>query len=87
MSIRPPSRRNDRPSLLARGGYYPPRRFKVVLHKAADKAVTDLLQQISRSEDDVSRALAEVFVRAVEANLQELNRARARKERGQAPAN
>jgi ATP-dependent Clp protease adapter protein ClpS len=36
MSIRPPSRRNDRPSLLARGGYFP-RRFKVVLHKTADK--------------------------------------------------
>ena len=37
MSIRPPSRRNDRPSLLARGGYFSARRFKVVLHKAADK--------------------------------------------------
>ncbi len=36
MSIRPPSRRNDRPSLLARG-YFPVRRFKVVLHKSADK--------------------------------------------------
>ena len=37
MSIRPPSRRNDRPSLLARGGYASARRFKVVLHKTADK--------------------------------------------------
>jgi ATP-dependent Clp protease adapter protein ClpS len=37
MSIRPPSRRNDRLSLSARGGFLPPRRFKVVLHKAADK--------------------------------------------------
>jgi ATP-dependent Clp protease adapter protein ClpS len=37
MSIRPPSRRNDRPSLLARGGYFPLRRFKVVLHKSTDK--------------------------------------------------
>ena len=37
MSIRPPSRRNDRHSLLARGGYTPARRVRVVLHKAADK--------------------------------------------------
>jgi ATP-dependent Clp protease adapter protein ClpS len=37
MSIRPPYRRNDRPSLLARGSYFHPRRFKVVLHKTADK--------------------------------------------------
>ena len=37
MSIRPPSRRNDRLSFLARENYIPPRRFKVVLHKAADK--------------------------------------------------
>ena len=35
MSIRPPSRANDRPGLLARGGYFPARRFKVVLHKPA----------------------------------------------------
>jgi ATP-dependent Clp protease adapter protein ClpS len=37
MSIRPPSRRNDRLGYLARGHYFPPRRFKVVLHKTADK--------------------------------------------------
>jgi ATP-dependent Clp protease adapter protein ClpS len=37
MFIRPPSRRNDRPGLLARVDYCPVRRFKVVLHKAADK--------------------------------------------------
>jgi ATP-dependent Clp protease adapter protein ClpS len=37
MSIRPPSRRNDRLSLAARGDFLPPRRFKVVLHKSADK--------------------------------------------------
>ncbi len=37
MSIRPPSRRNDRPSLLGRGSSFHPRRFKVVLHKTADK--------------------------------------------------
>jgi ATP-dependent Clp protease adapter protein ClpS len=37
MSIRPPSRRNDRLSLSARGDYTPSRRFKVVLHRSADK--------------------------------------------------
>jgi ATP-dependent Clp protease adaptor protein ClpS len=37
MSIRPPFRRNDRWSIPARGPVIPPRRFKVVLHKAADK--------------------------------------------------
>lgn len=37
MSIRPPSRRNDRLSFMARGNFLPPRRFKVLLHKAADK--------------------------------------------------
>ena len=36
MSIRPPSRQNDRMGLLARG-FLPPRRFKVVLHRTADK--------------------------------------------------
>ncbi len=36
MSIRPPSRRNDRLSCPVRGDFLP-RRFKVVLHKAADK--------------------------------------------------
>ncbi len=40
MSIRPPSRRNDRPNLLAHGGSFPARRFKVVLHKATS---TDLM--------------------------------------------
>ncbi len=37
MSIRPPLWRNDRTSLLAPGGYFAPRRFKVVLHRTADK--------------------------------------------------
>ena len=52
---------------------------------ATDKAVGDLLQQIGRSEDPVSRVLAGIFARAVEANQSELDRARARKERGRAP--
>ncbi|AWM41518.1 ATP-dependent Clp protease adaptor protein ClpS [Gemmata obscuriglobus] len=34
MSIRPPSRRDDRTSHLARHNFYPPRRFRVVLHRA-----------------------------------------------------
>jgi hypothetical protein len=55
------------------------------MRRAADQAVTNLLQQISRSEDDVSRALAEIFTRATDATPQELERARARKERGRAP--
>ena len=37
MSIRPPSRRNDRHGLFTHGGYFPSRRFKVVLHKTGDK--------------------------------------------------
>jgi hypothetical protein len=55
------------------------------MRKAADKAVDDLLQQIGRSEDEVSRVLAGIFARAVEADQSELDRARARKERGRAP--
>src|SRR5258708_6713621 len=51
MSIRPPSRRNDRPSLLACCGYYTPPRFKVVLHKTADKDlmfVARVLMELTR---------------------------------------
>lgn len=51
MSIRPPSRRNDRRSFLARGGIFPPRRFKVVLHRAA---VTDLMS-VARAVMDITR--------------------------------
>lgn len=56
-----------------------------VMREAADKAVVDLLQQIGRSEDEVSRVLAGIFSRAVDANQSELDCARARKERGRAP--
>src|SRR5262249_37723678 len=52
---------------------------------AAHKAAEDLLQQIGRSEDDVSGALAGIFSRAEEANKSEIERARERKERGRAP--
>lgn len=55
------------------------------MREAADKAVDDLLQQIGRSEDEVSRVLAGIFAQAVEADQSELDRARARKERGGAP--
>lgn len=53
--------------------------------QAADKAVGDLLLQISQSEDDVSKAFARIFGRAVDADHSELDRARERKERGRAP--
>lgn len=55
------------------------------MRQVADKAVDDLLQQIGRSEDDVSRVLTCIFARAVEADQSELDRARLRKERGRAP--
>ena len=51
MSIRPPSRRNDRLSFLALGGYFQPRRFKVVLHKGAN---TDLMF-VTRAVMDITR--------------------------------
>jgi hypothetical protein len=49
------------------------------------KLVHYILDQISRSEDEVSKALAAIFARAVPHNDGELQRARARKERGSAP--
>jgi hypothetical protein len=55
------------------------------MKEALDQAVGDLLGQISRSEDEVSRVLARIFERAVEDNSEELARARDRKERGAAP--
>jgi ATP-dependent Clp protease adapter protein ClpS len=50
MSLRPPSRRNDRLSFFARGGYFP-RRFKVVLHRAPDAD----LARVTRAVMDVTR--------------------------------
>src|SRR6516162_3554325 len=55
------------------------------LYRPRTKAVGDLLEQISRSEDEVSKALAILFQRPVEANEQELAAARLRRERGGAP--
>ena len=45
----------------------------------------DLLEKISRSDDEVSKALAGIFAGAVSHDEDELKRARARKERGNAP--
>ena len=45
----------------------------------------DLLGKISRSEDEVSKALAGIFTKATPHTDDELMRARARKERGNAP--
>ena len=52
------------------------------IHK---KLSHDLLEQVSQSKDEVSRALASVFSQAVAHTDEELQRARARKERGNPP--
>ena len=49
------------------------------------KLTHDLLEQVSQSRDEVSKALAGVFSQAVAPNEGELQRARARKERGNPP--
>lgn len=49
------------------------------------KLTHDLLEQISKSNDEVSKALTGVFSQAVAPNEGELQRARARKERGNPP--
>jgi PIN domain-containing protein len=49
------------------------------------KPAHDLLEQVSQSKDEVSKALAGVFSRAVAPTDGELQRARARKERGNPP--
>ena len=45
----------------------------------------NVLGQISRSEDEVSKALASIFARATRHNEDELQRAKVRKERGKSP--
>jgi ATP-dependent Clp protease adapter protein ClpS len=65
MSIRPPSRRNDRHSLLTLGRYIAPRWFKVVLHRAGE---TDLMA-VARAVMDLMRfAAAEAEYRMWEAH-------------------
>jgi hypothetical protein len=49
------------------------------------RAVGDLLEQISRSEDEVSKALAVLFHRPVEATQEEVQAGRLRRETGRAP--
>jgi hypothetical protein len=49
------------------------------------EAVNDLLEQISRSEDEVSKALASLFQQPIEATAEELASARFRRERGRSP--
>jgi len=56
-----------------------------VLRRAADSAAVELLDQIGRSEDEVSRVLAAVFNKAQDATAAEMSNARLRKERGRAP--
>jgi len=55
------------------------------MNKAANKAINELLERIGLSQDDVSLGLSVIFDRAVDASAEELDRARARKERGKAP--
>ena len=49
------------------------------------KLTHDLLEQVSQSKDEVSKVLAGLFSQAVAPNEGELQRARARKERGNPP--
>lgn len=51
MSIRPPSRRNDRASFSARSDTHSQRRFRVVLHRASSKD----LMSVTRAVMDVTR--------------------------------
>lgn len=51
--------------------------YKALIH--------DALEQVSQSKDEISRVLANIFSRAVEASAGELERARVRKERGGPP--
>ena len=53
--------------------------------KELSKLASDALSRISRSEDDVSRRLGEVFDKSVSPSIDEMRRARERKERGNPP--
>jgi len=55
------------------------------LHNALLDAGAQTLERISHSEDEVSVALTELFVRAIKQSPEELERARERKERGNPP--
>ena len=60
-------------------------RIRERLQNMRKKLSHDLLQQVSQSKDEVSKALAGVFSQAVAHTDGELQRARARKERGNPP--
>ncbi|MBY0459292.1 MAG: ATP-dependent Clp protease adaptor ClpS [Gemmataceae bacterium] len=67
MSIRPPSRRNDRQSFPTRGrsSSPPPRRFRVVLHKASNRDLVSVVRAVM----DVTRfGAAEAEYRVWEAH-------------------
>ena len=53
--------------------------------KEFKKLTHDVLEQVSQSRDEMSRGLADLFIRAVSPNDGESERARARKERGNPP--
>jgi hypothetical protein len=55
------------------------------LQRIHKKLSHDLLEQVSRSKDDVSKTLDSIFPQAVAHTDEELQRARARKERGNPP--
>lgn len=69
--------------------------FREVIEQANEQAkqavkelstlASDALSLISRSEDDVSRRLGEVFDKSVSPSIDEMRRARERKERGNPP--
>ena len=60
-------------------------RIRRRLQKIRKKISHDLLEQVSQSKDEVSKSLAGVFSQAVAPTDDELQRARARRERGEPP--
>jgi hypothetical protein len=60
-------------------------RIQERLQEIHRKLSHDLLEQVSRSKDEVSMALASVFSQAIVHTNEELQRAKARKERGNPP--
>jgi hypothetical protein len=55
------------------------------LNEEVDTLALSIIEQISRSEDEVSKALAPIFAKAVPHSPDELQRARARRELGNPP--
>lgn len=61
------------------------RRKVMETRREFEKLTRDVLKQVSQSRDEMSRGLDDLFTRAVRHNEGELERARARKERGNPP--